>query len=240
MSYTFDARVRFSEVDHKGRLTLPAIEDYLQDTATFHGEEVGHGVRQNTADGVGWIIASLQAKIYDYPEIGDHIRVRTWAGKFSSLIGLREFDIRDREGRTLLLAKSEWLMMDLAARKPVKIPEQQVEAYGLDPELDIQENLGKRKILVPKEGGMEKEPVPVGEYMIDTNGHVNNGQYVRLSLDFLPKDVTVTALRLNFKKQAYLGDILYPVLYKLDHGWLVALNDSRQEAYFLGEYTVKS
>ncbi|MEE0955589.1 MAG: thioesterase [Eubacterium sp.] len=237
MSYTFDARVRFSEVDHNGRLTLPAIEDYLQDTATFHGEEVGHGVRENTADGVGWIVASLQAKVYDYPEIGDHIKVRTWAAKFSSLLGLREFDIRDAEGRTLLLAKSEWLLMDLAEHKPVKIPDVQLEAYGLDSDLVIKENLGKRKIVLPKDGGEAGRPISVGEYMIDTNGHVNNGQYVRLSLALLPRDIKVKDFRLNFKKQAYLGDILHPVIHRLENGWMVALNDAEGEPFFLGEYT---
>ena len=72
--------------------------------------------------------------------------------------------------------------------------------------------------------------------MIDTNGHVNNGQYVRLSLGLLPRDIKVTDFRLNFKKQAYPGDVLCPVVYRLEKGWMVALNDSQGGPYFLGEY----
>ena len=42
--YTFESRVRYSECGEDGSLTLGAIVDYFQDTATFHGEHLGIGV----------------------------------------------------------------------------------------------------------------------------------------------------------------------------------------------------
>lgn len=44
MIYTFDSRVRYSEVDHQGTLTLPALMNYLQDCSTFQSEDIGVGL----------------------------------------------------------------------------------------------------------------------------------------------------------------------------------------------------
>ena len=44
MIYTFDSRVRYSEVDHQGTLTLPAMMNYLQDCSTFQSEDIGVGL----------------------------------------------------------------------------------------------------------------------------------------------------------------------------------------------------
>ena len=44
--YTFDARIRFSEVDSAGYLTLPALLDYFQDCSTFQSEALGDGIEK--------------------------------------------------------------------------------------------------------------------------------------------------------------------------------------------------
>ena len=41
--YTFDGRVRYSEIDHKGTMTLPALINYFQDCSTFQSEDLGLG-----------------------------------------------------------------------------------------------------------------------------------------------------------------------------------------------------
>lgn len=44
MIYTFDSRVRYSETDHRGTMTLTALMNYLQDCSTFQSEDIGLGV----------------------------------------------------------------------------------------------------------------------------------------------------------------------------------------------------
>ena len=39
--YTIDGRIRFSEVDHTRRITLPGIVNYFQDCSTFQSEDLG-------------------------------------------------------------------------------------------------------------------------------------------------------------------------------------------------------
>ena len=44
--YEFESRVRYSEIGHRGTMTLPALINYFQDCSTFHSEEVGLGMER--------------------------------------------------------------------------------------------------------------------------------------------------------------------------------------------------
>ncbi len=45
MSYSFESRVRFSEIGEDGCLTLPGVLDYFQDCCTFESEQTGVGMQ---------------------------------------------------------------------------------------------------------------------------------------------------------------------------------------------------
>jgi hypothetical protein len=49
--YTFTSKIRYSEIDETGRLSVPAAIDYLQDASTFHAESVGQGLAHATDTG---------------------------------------------------------------------------------------------------------------------------------------------------------------------------------------------
>ena len=52
--YTFDARIRYSEVDSRRRLTVEKLIDYFQDCTTFQSEDLGVGLDFMTARGIAW------------------------------------------------------------------------------------------------------------------------------------------------------------------------------------------
>ena len=41
MYYTIEGRLRYSEIDHLGTVTLPGIINYFQDCSTFQSEDIG-------------------------------------------------------------------------------------------------------------------------------------------------------------------------------------------------------
>lgn len=57
MIYTFDSRVRYSEVDHQGTLTLPAMMNYLQDCSTFQSEDIGVGLSALRERKRAWLLS---------------------------------------------------------------------------------------------------------------------------------------------------------------------------------------
>jgi acyl-ACP thioesterase len=236
MKYTFDGRVRFSEVDENRNLTLYSLLNYLQDCATFHGEDMGIGIDYNQARDCAWVIADLQLKIHRTLRMNDRIHVHTWADKFRGVIGHRCFSVEDTDGQTIALANSNWVFMDMKRQIPVRVPADQMDAYGCHPEWKISEDLGKRKIRMP-EGGEERTPFFILESHLDANMHMNNAQYVRLAGKYLPGGLTAGGLRTEWVRQARLGDRITPRITEHEGKWYVEFLSDDGESYFLSEFT---
>ena len=58
--YTTEGRIRFSEVDHTRRITLPGIVNYFQDCSTFQSEDLGLGIMHCSERKRAWILSSWQ------------------------------------------------------------------------------------------------------------------------------------------------------------------------------------
>ena len=82
------------------------------------------------------------------------------------------------------------------------------------------------------------EPFIVHESNLDTNGHVNSGQYILLAKNYLPRSFMPGAVRAEYRKQAYLGETITPVVHAMENGCAVELRNSEGEPYFIGEFTV--
>lgn len=70
-----------------------------------------------------------------------------------------------------------------------------------------------RKIKKPI-NGKEYPSFAVRPHHLDTNHHVNNGQYVLMAQEYLPADFTVKQMRAEYKNQAKLGDIIVPSVHE--------------------------
>lgn len=66
--YTFDSRIRYSEIDRSGRLSVPAVVDYFQDCSAFQSEELGVGVEYLANKKRAWILNSWQIVLERRPE----------------------------------------------------------------------------------------------------------------------------------------------------------------------------
>lgn len=206
-SYTFDARVRFSEADHRKRLTLPGIINYFQDCSTFQSEKIGFGFEYLSEKNRAWVLSSWQIVIERYPEFNEKIKVRTWATGFRGMLGDRNFCIEDENGEMAVYANSIWVYMDMKKGRPVKPDAGETEAYGTGQALEME--YAGRKIAVPS--GMKEFPaIPVRKYQIDTNEHMNNCQYVQMVLELLEDERDVRQVRAEYKKAAVYGDVILP------------------------------
>ena len=78
--YEFKSRVRYSEIDHRGTMTLPALINYFQDSSTFHSEEAGLGMEHLKAEKKAWVLSYWQVIVERYPKLGEEITVGTWWG----------------------------------------------------------------------------------------------------------------------------------------------------------------
>lgn len=206
--YTFDGRVRYSEVGEDGCMSLQALLDYFQDCSTFQSEDIGLGISYMKNLGQVWLLSAWQICVERYPAFGEHILIGTMPYEFRGFMGYRNFLMRTGDGETLAYANSIWSLMDIKSMRPMKPNEDMTSGYVLEEKYPM--DYAPRKIAVP-EDGKALESFVVKPHHLDTNHHVNNGQYVRMAMDCIPGDFKIRQLRVEYKSQAVLGDEIYPV-----------------------------
>ena len=228
MIYTFDSRIRYSEIDHHGTITLPGIINYFQDCSTFQSEDIGAGLEVLREKKRAWLLSYWQVVVDRYPALGEKVTVGTFAYGFRGLFGERNFFMKDADGNQIACANSLWVFMDIEKGRPTRPEESDIAPYGTEPRLDMEYE--GRKISLPEQ--MEDLPsFPVRKYHIDTNEHVNNCQYVQMALEVLPRDLQVHQLRVDYKKSAVLGDQVYPRMAKDGERMVVELCDGEGNVY---------
>ena len=140
--------------------------------------------------------------------------------------------MKDEQGKQLACANSIWVFMDLEKGRPTRPAKEHIEPYGTEEPLDMPYE--GRKILMPEECE-DMEPFPVRRYHIDTNEHVNNCQYVQMALEMLPREMSAGQLRVDYKKSAVLGDIIYPKVSREAERTVVELCDAEGKPYAVVE-----
>ena len=117
--YTFDGRVRYSEVGEDGCLSLQSLLDYFQDCSTFHSEDIGLGLSYMDKIRQVWLLSAWQICIARYPKYGERIVVGTAPYEFRGFMGFRNFLMQTEEGEALAWANSIWTLMDREKMRPV-------------------------------------------------------------------------------------------------------------------------
>ena len=230
--YGFDSRVRYSEVDDKGEMMLSSVLNYFQDCSTFHSEDLGVGMRYLNDIGKLWVLSYWQIDIERYPSVCETIRISTFPYDFKSFFGFRNFVMEDSEGNRIALANSIWSFLDRETGRPERVPAKLIDTYQLEERLPIEYE--SRKIFLAQDGRTE-EPFQVKRFQIDSNHHVNNGQYVQMAMEYLPKEFRIRRMRAEYRKAALLHDTISPVVYEKDGCVAVSLNGA-DGAYAIVEF----
>lgn len=238
--FTYDTRVGFSQVDLERKIKIESILDLFQDVCCFQSEELGVGFEYLEPRNVAWLLNSWQIDVLRFPEFNEKLTVGTAATGFHGFIADRNFVAKNEAGEPLVMASSVWLFMDMQHMRPARIFPEVIKAYPVEEPLPM-EYVG-RKIRIPgEEPGIEvrtHSAVKVREHHLDSNHHVNNGQYVHIAGGFFDRDKTFQRLRVEYRKQARLGDIMIPVTYENENSCIVVLNDQENHPYAVVEGTM--
>lgn len=221
--YTFESPVRYSETGEDGKLTLGAIVNYLQDCTYFHSESLGVGEKYLLESGYIWVLSSWQIVIDAYPQVCDRISVGTQAYAYDGFFAYRNFAITDAASpeQYYVRANSAWVLVNVSTGKPKRLEEKDISAYGFAPPISM--DYAKGKIQYGGEASRQS-PLEIVPSHLDSNHHVNNQQYIQIAQSALPGEIQVRQLRAEYKRQAKLGDLIYPVVYPVGDGYVVALN----------------
>jgi len=240
--YEFSSKIRYSETDSKGKLALDSLLNYFQDASTFHSETLGVGLDYMNEMKLAWVLTSWQIVVKRFPKLCEDVIIGTFPYDFKGCMGGRNFYMKDSKGEYVAYANSVWSLVDVENGKLVFPNERMLEAYELSPKLEME--YAPRKIRVPgeeEEGVLAewKEDITVKQYHLDTNHHVNNGQYICMAMDFLPENTEIVQMRAEYKKQAFLNDILRPWVVKSEGIYTVSLRDEEGKPYVNVEFVTR-
>ena len=233
--YRFSSRIRYSEVDSEGKLTLESLLNYFQDCSTFQSEDLGVGVGYLSERKIAWILSAWQIVVRRYPKLCETVSVGTIPYDIKNFVGYRNFLMETGDGERLAYANTMWMLMDMENMKPVRATREMLEAYELGERLEM--DYAPRKIVLPCKAGTGQETVEIKHHHLDTNHHVNNGQYVQIAMEYLPEGYEIRQMRAEYKKQALLGDKIYPIVYGKDALVAVSLNNEEGQPYCIVEFS---
>lgn len=230
--YFYDSRIRYSECDSEGRLTLDALLNYFQDTSTFQAEDSGIGMSYMNRMQIVWVLSYWQIVVDRYPDLGESIQTGTAPYEYKRFMGSRNFLMKTPQGEVLAKANSIWSLLDRRTGKPMLPSREMIARYQIEEKIPMV--YAPRKVALP-ENGVCLEHFVVKKNNLDMNHHVNNGQFVTLAMNYLPEGFVIRQLRAEYKQQAFLGDVIKPYVVSGENVCTVALLDQTDKPYVVVE-----
>lgn len=201
--------VRTYEVDANGRLALPFLTGYMQESAAYHAAALGVSMEKLHAAGVAWALYRMRLEIIEMPVRGEQILVETWPSGMERFSFFRDHRVISSDGKLLAQSTSTWLMFDLQTRRLTPPP---------DPDLEILSPEGVRHL--PRAADRFKVPAecpyshsfPVRRSDLDINQHVNNLRYFQWLTDAVPgeliQNLSLREIDIIFRQEGKPDDIL--------------------------------
>ena len=195
-------------VDFTGKLTMGVLGNHLLNCAGFHASERGFGIAEINENHYTWVLSRLAIELEDMPRQYEDFSINTWIENVYRLFTDRNFELVNKDGKTIGYARSVWAMISMETRKPADL----ISLHG--------NNLGQyvsdRECPIDKPGRIKVSvDAPVEEYQtrysdIDINGHVNSMRYVQWMSDLFSRDFyerhSLKRFEINYANEVKWGD----------------------------------
>ena len=186
--FTYEYKTRYTDVGSNNKLTLKALVATLQQAAISHSEQAGYGVSTIHQTHLAWLLLDWKVQIISYPNSNEILTVKTWPRVFDKLYSYRDFEVFDSNNNLIAIASSKWFAIDTVSKKIRKLTPEITEAYGEPITKCVFENAFNEKLKVPENLKLNFN-YEIQRRDIDTNGHVNNLNYIDFALETLDEDV---------------------------------------------------
>lgn len=209
-AFTRNYLVHYYEVGRDNRLTLPALMHYFEDIATLNSEAIGLPLDYYWKTGQVFLLLKWDIAIRSWPRFNEYVRIETHPTAFKKFMANRKYTVHTSDDKWIAEARSVWMYVDMVTKKPVRIPEEIFEAFGISLDSESQFNQLEELPEITGVGAASSCPLQVVRRDIDNNGHVNNVRYVEWALESLPaefaRERAISRLKIHYKKELREGD----------------------------------
>ena len=203
---TFTVKTYHCQPD--GSIKIASLMNFLQEAAAVHAEQLGFGMAGLNEIESYWALSNIKIEFTKFPKWNDRITISTWPSGHTRSIATRDFIGKDRDGCELFKAGSEWMVLKKTSNRPRNLHRIDLNLVPTGPKT-VSENL---KRLAPQEAYTKTDQLRVPYSSIDLNGHVNNTEYIRWTLDAARRAFQFTgpirSIQATYFREVFEGDQL--------------------------------
>ncbi len=216
--------VGWQDVNAKGKLSMRAITQYLQESSWKHSRSLGFGYDFVDQLNAIWVMGRLEVKMLQYPRWEDKVIIETWHRGAEGLMASRDFFIYNTDNQVIGAATSDWFIIGRDNRRPKRLhfleqfnsSSSQQRSFVEDP-LTIDPKL--------EHPHLHQHTVVFSE--LDFHGHVNTSRYFEWVINACDPDVL-------FKRQIERFGIRFLSECNLHEIIDISGSIEENEAYFKG------
>ena len=210
-AFKIDTEIPWFLTDIHGVLKPAGFMDFAQEMANEAAEQLGFGFDTLAERGCAWVLSRVHIIYHDAPRWREQAHLATWHKGLSGPFFVRDFLLKDNDGRIRVSATSSWVVMDTVSRRLVRADALSDIIPGT-PQCEedaIEENV--RKIVFPRGIAPANAASHAVSYTdVDKLGHTNNACYLAWAMDCLPQDISMSQtpreIYLNILKETHMGE----------------------------------
>lgn len=209
--YSFPCTVSLNDAGPGGTIKIPVLFNYMQGATGAHANAIGFGSADILQRGLTWVISRYRLSVTTLPKLYDKFNITTWRSGENGNFAIREFDITDESGNTLIQSTSSWILLNFIKRESVR-PSELFPGYPVNPERAIEDSFSSVPTIssLPdiSEPQYEKE-FAVRRSDLDMNNHVNNSIYTSWILEAgedLNEGRKLKDIVINFRGEVRYGE----------------------------------
>ena len=206
-----------SETSCTNEIKIRALLNRLQDAASLAVADREGSPGDLMRRGYSWVLLRYWLKMEGrLPTMDEPIVIETRHSVNDGFHTLRVFRVfaMGNEAETLAFAKTSWVLIDLAAGRPVRALQHLPEVFydvaddpPIDPEFTAIPKLSGSSL--KNEPFLKETDFPVRFHDLDSNGHVNNAAYFEWVYEATPLDLLawqVREINAEFRVSAKFGE----------------------------------
>ncbi len=188
------------QCDRYGNVRPLILMNELQGVADTHAEVLGCGRTYLIEHNMAWVVTHYLVDIVEMPREAEELSFITWPSNMDGVRATRDFEVRGSDGRLMVRATSQWILINMDNRRPVRLDDS-LPKWNI-----IHERAWDRKF----EKYPDFEPTKFHTMKcrfddIDVNQHINNAVYAVWATESVGyvyrSQHTLKRIELNFKKE---------------------------------------
>ena len=196
MIFEHKARVDIGKVNGNSFITNKDMLSLLENVACMHSDKAGYGIREIPITHLSWVQLNWRVKILRRLVYGEEVTIKTWARDATKITTLRDFEVIDKDGKTVCIATTKWTLTNIDTKSITRITEDMISKYNPDTKI-IMTGFEFKKLKEP-ENFTNEYVYTTQRRDIDVNKHVHNLNYLDFAYEALPEEIYEETLSNDF------------------------------------------